>query len=52
LGRFRPFLGVDGLDPGQGFARGFVGQNVETGKRNPSYASPRRLAAGLDVSAS
>lgn len=26
--------------------------NVETGKRNPSYASLRRLAAGLDVSAS
>ncbi len=26
--------------------------NVENGKRNPSYASLRRLAAGLDVSAS
>jgi transcriptional regulator with XRE-family HTH domain len=26
--------------------------NVETGKRNPSYASMRRLAAGLDLSAS
>jgi transcriptional regulator with XRE-family HTH domain len=26
--------------------------NVETGKRNPSYASLRRLAAGLDFSAS
>ena len=26
--------------------------NVETGKRNPSYASLRRLAAGLDLSAS
>ncbi len=24
--------------------------NVETGKRNPSYASLRRLAAGLDLS--
>lgn len=23
--------------------------NVETGKRNPSYSSIRRLAAGLDV---
>jgi transcriptional regulator with XRE-family HTH domain len=26
--------------------------NVETGKRNPSYASIRRLAAGLELSAS
>ena len=26
--------------------------NVETGKRNPSYASLRRLAAALDLSAS
>jgi transcriptional regulator with XRE-family HTH domain len=26
--------------------------NVETGKRNPSYASLRRLATGLDLSAS
>jgi transcriptional regulator with XRE-family HTH domain len=26
--------------------------NVETGKRNPSYASLRRLAAGLNLSAS
>lgn len=26
--------------------------NVETGKRNPSYSSLRRLAAGLDTSAS
>ncbi|HSZ13105.1 MAG TPA: helix-turn-helix transcriptional regulator [Solirubrobacteraceae bacterium] len=26
--------------------------NVETGKRNPSYASLRRLASGLDLSAS
>ena len=26
--------------------------NVETGKRNPSYASLRRLAAGLALSAS
>jgi transcriptional regulator with XRE-family HTH domain len=26
--------------------------NVETGKRNPSYASIRRLAAGLDITAS
>jgi transcriptional regulator with XRE-family HTH domain len=26
--------------------------NVETGKRNPSYASLIRLAAGLDLSAS
>jgi len=26
--------------------------NVETGKRNPSYASIRRLAAGLDLNAS
>jgi transcriptional regulator with XRE-family HTH domain len=26
--------------------------NVETGKRNPSYASIRRLAAGLGLSAS
>ncbi|MGA2454239.1 MAG: helix-turn-helix transcriptional regulator [Solirubrobacteraceae bacterium] len=26
--------------------------NVENGKRNPSYASLRRLAAGLDLSAS
>ena len=26
--------------------------NVETGKRNPSYASLRRLAAGLGLSAS
>jgi transcriptional regulator with XRE-family HTH domain len=26
--------------------------NVETGKRNPSYASIRRLATGLDVTAS
>jgi transcriptional regulator with XRE-family HTH domain len=26
--------------------------NVETGKRNPSYASIRRLAAGLKLSAS
>jgi transcriptional regulator with XRE-family HTH domain len=26
--------------------------NVETGKRNPSYASLRRLAAGLDLSVS
>lgn len=26
--------------------------NVETGKRNPSYASIRRLAAGLDIAAS
>lgn len=26
--------------------------NVETGKRNPSYGSLRRLAAGLRVSAS
>jgi transcriptional regulator with XRE-family HTH domain len=26
--------------------------NVETGKRNPSYASLRRLAAGLDLPAS
>jgi transcriptional regulator with XRE-family HTH domain len=26
--------------------------NVETGKRNPSYSSLRRLAAGLDLSAS
>jgi transcriptional regulator with XRE-family HTH domain len=26
--------------------------NVETGKRNPSYASLRRLAEGLEVSAS
>jgi transcriptional regulator with XRE-family HTH domain len=26
--------------------------NVETGKRNPSYASLRRLAAGLDLVAS
>lgn len=26
--------------------------NVETGKRNPSYGSLRRLAAGLGVSAS
>jgi transcriptional regulator with XRE-family HTH domain len=26
--------------------------NVETGKRNPSYASLRRLAAGLELSAS
>jgi transcriptional regulator with XRE-family HTH domain len=23
--------------------------NIETGKRNPSYASIRRLAAGLDI---
>jgi transcriptional regulator with XRE-family HTH domain len=26
--------------------------NVETGKRNPSYGSLRRLAAGLDLRAS
>jgi transcriptional regulator with XRE-family HTH domain len=26
--------------------------NVENGKRNPSYASLRRLAAGLDLTAS
>jgi transcriptional regulator with XRE-family HTH domain len=26
--------------------------NVETGKRNPSYSSLRRLAAGLDLAAS
>jgi transcriptional regulator with XRE-family HTH domain len=26
--------------------------NVETGKRNPSYASLRRLAAGLDLTTS
>jgi transcriptional regulator with XRE-family HTH domain len=26
--------------------------NVETGKRNPSYASLRRLAAGLNLTAS
>jgi transcriptional regulator with XRE-family HTH domain len=26
--------------------------NVETGKRNPSYGSLRRLAAGLDLSVS
>jgi transcriptional regulator with XRE-family HTH domain len=26
--------------------------NVETGKRNPSYGSLRRLAAGLQISAS
>jgi transcriptional regulator with XRE-family HTH domain len=26
--------------------------NVETGKRNPSYGSLRRLAEGLDLSAS
>jgi transcriptional regulator with XRE-family HTH domain len=26
--------------------------NVETGKRNPSYGSLRRLAAGLDLAAS
>ena len=26
--------------------------NVETGKRNPSYASIRRLASGLDLAAS
>ena len=26
--------------------------NVETGKRNPSYSSLRRLAAALDLSAS
>jgi transcriptional regulator with XRE-family HTH domain len=26
--------------------------NVETGKRNPSYASIRRLAAGLELTAS
>lgn len=26
--------------------------NVENGKRNPSYASLRRLASGLDLSAS
>jgi transcriptional regulator with XRE-family HTH domain len=26
--------------------------NVETGKRNPSYASLRRLAGGLELSAS
>jgi transcriptional regulator with XRE-family HTH domain len=26
--------------------------NVETGKRNPSYSSLRRLAGGLDLSAS
>jgi transcriptional regulator with XRE-family HTH domain len=26
--------------------------NVETGKRNPSYASLRRLAVGLDLTAS
>lgn len=26
--------------------------NVETGKRNPSYGSLRRLAAGLNLSAS
>jgi transcriptional regulator with XRE-family HTH domain len=26
--------------------------NVETGKRNPSYASLRRLAAGLELSTS
>lgn len=26
--------------------------NVETGKRNPSYASLRRLAAGLELPAS
>ena len=26
--------------------------NVETGKRNPSYASLRRLATGLELSAS
>jgi transcriptional regulator with XRE-family HTH domain len=26
--------------------------NVETGKRNPSYASMRRLATGLDITAS
>lgn len=26
--------------------------NIETGKRNPSYASIRRLAAGLELSAS
>lgn len=26
--------------------------NVETGKRNPSYASLRRLAAGLDLATS
>jgi transcriptional regulator with XRE-family HTH domain len=26
--------------------------NVETGKRNPSYGSLRRLAAGLDLTAS
>ncbi len=26
--------------------------NVETGKRNPSYASLRRLAAGLELTAS
>jgi transcriptional regulator with XRE-family HTH domain len=26
--------------------------NIETGKRNPSYTSIRRLAAGLDLTAS
>lgn len=26
--------------------------NIETGKRNPSYASLRRLAAGLDLTTS
>lgn len=26
--------------------------NVETGKRNPSYASVRRLASGLELAAS
>ncbi len=26
--------------------------NVETGKRNPSYGSLRRLAAGLELTAS
>lgn len=26
--------------------------NIETGKRNPSYGSLRRLAAGLDLTAS
>jgi len=26
--------------------------NVETGKRNPSYGSPRRLASGLGLAAS
>jgi transcriptional regulator with XRE-family HTH domain len=44
-------LTQEGLANDSGLHQRWI-SNVETGKRNPSYASLRRLAAGLDLSAS